>query len=208
MFQPLDRLGRADQTARAAPAYIHFAGLVDLPHRRRAAGRANLGHDPGGPLPRLHDAQHLRDHIARALDLDHVPRLDAEARDLVLVVQGGVGDHHAAHRHRLEPCHRGERARPADLDINAEQGCRRLLGRELVRDRPARRPADKAQPLLPVEPVDLVDDPVDVIGEPRALRLDLPVVGKDVLDRQDTDHQRIGDEAPFGELPDCTGLCI
>ncbi len=42
---------------------------------------------------------------------------------------------------------------------------RGLLGRELVGDGPARRCANEAEPLLPVDAVDLVDDAVDVIGE-------------------------------------------
>ena len=54
------------------------------------------------------------------------------------------------------------------------QDRRRLLGRELVRDRPARRARDEAEPLLQVEPVDLVDDAVDVVAERRALRVRSP----------------------------------
>ena len=40
-----------------------------------------------------------------------------------------------------------------------------LLRRELVGDRPARRPADHAEPGLLVEPVDLDDDPVGLVRQ-------------------------------------------
>ena len=53
----------------------------------------------------------------------------------------------------------------------------RLLGRELVRDRPSRRARDEAEPLLEREIVDLVNDAVDVVAERRALGLDRVVVG-------------------------------
>ncbi|MCK7473542.1 MAG: hypothetical protein MZV49_08590 [Rhodopseudomonas palustris] len=39
-----------------------------------------------------------------------------------------------------------------------------LLGRELVRDRPARRRDSEAEPRAAVEPVDLVDHAVDVVA--------------------------------------------
>ena len=71
-----------------------------------------------------------------------------------------------------------------------------LLGRELVRDRPARRARDEAEPLLPVEPVDLVDDAVDVVVERGALLLDLGVGVEQLLDRPTQLGQRIDLEAP------------
>ena len=54
---------------------------------------------------------------------------------------------------------------------------------ELVRDRPARIARDEAEPLLPVEPVDLVDDAVDVVVELGALRLDVAVEREQLFDR-------------------------
>ena len=58
------------------------------------------------------DVDHLRDHIARALDDDRIADADVhavtdriavvpDALDVVLVVQRGVLHHHAAYRHRL-----------------------------------------------------------------------------------------------------------
>ena len=52
----------------------------------------------------------------------------------------------------------------------------RLLGRELVRDRPAGRARDEAEPLLQRKIVDLVDDAVDVVAERRTLSLDRVIV--------------------------------
>jgi hypothetical protein len=96
-------------------------------------------------------------------------------------VERDVGDGDPADEHRLQPAHRGQLAGAADLDIDGFERGLGAFGGELVRHAPARRLGDEAQPLLPVEPVDLVDDAVDVIrqarraccrsGSGRALRL-------------------------------------
>jgi hypothetical protein len=75
-----------------------------------------------------------------------------------------------------------------------------------VRDRPTRIARDEAEPLLQVEPIDLVDHAVDVVVERGALRLDVVVEGKQVLDRRADLHQRIGREAAVGEPFEHTGL--
>ena len=131
-----------------------------------------------------HDADDLRDHVAGTLHDDRVALANVDAvadrlavvadrRDIVLVVQRGVGDDDAADGDRRKPRHRRQRAGAADLDVDFLQHRRRLLGGELVRDRPARVAPCKPQPLLPVEPVDLVDDAVDVVAELGALAVDL-----------------------------------
>ncbi len=176
--QPLDLLRRADQPAGAA---AHRLPL--LAHRMAAAGRA-LGGELIG-LRRLrplveHDIDDLRDHVAGALhdhgvaDADVAAAADrlavvADALDVVLVVQRGVLHHHAADRHRLELGDRRQRAGAPDLDLDVAQHGGRLLGREFVRDRPARAARDEAEALLPVEAVELVDDAVDVVVELGAL---------------------------------------
>ncbi len=103
--------------------------------------------------------------------------LAADALDVVLVVQRRVLHDDAADADRLELADRRQRAGAADLDLDVLEHGRRLLGRELVRDRPARRARDEAEPLLPVEAVDLVDDAVDVVVELGALLLDLAMEG-------------------------------
>ena len=91
-------------------------------------------------------------------------------------MQGRVCHRHPAHEHRLEASHRGQRTGPPHLHVDAEEGGDRLLGRELVSERPAGRPRDRAEPALFVEAVDLVDDAVDLVGERLPTGLDLPVV--------------------------------
>ena len=54
--------------------------------------------------------------------------------------------------------------RPTWIEMSSQHGLR-LLRREFMRERPARRPADHAEPVLQAEVVDLVDDAVDVVGQ-------------------------------------------
>ena len=107
MLQALDRLRRADEAAGAAAHHVDLAGLlVDLAHGVAAADRADArGTDRAlRPCGRLseHDAEDLRDDVAGALHDHRVADAHVLARDLVLVVQRGVGDDDAADRHRLE----------------------------------------------------------------------------------------------------------
>ena len=180
MLEALDRLRRTDERAGAAAHDVRFAGLlVDLAQSRRAADRAGLGEDIGLRVRRPlveHDREHLRDDVAGALHHHRVADAHVLARDLVLVVQGGVGDDDAADGHGLELGDRRERAGAADLDVDRLDDRHRLLGWELVRDRPARRARDEAEPLLQREIVDLVDDAVDVVAERRPLLLDRVVL--------------------------------
>ena len=79
-------------------------------------------------------------------------------------------DGDAADEHRLQPRDRRDRAGAADLDVDAQHLGRHFLGRELVRDREARRARDEAELGLLREAVDLVDDAVDVVGQLRPPR--------------------------------------
>ena len=116
-----------------------------------------------------HDRDDLRDHVAGALQHDGVADTDVLAGDLVLVVQRGAGDQHAADVDWFEFGDRGQRAGAADLDADVAQHRGGLFGRELPGDRPARRAADEAEPALQRQVVDLVDDAVDVVAEAGAL---------------------------------------
>src|SRR3546814_17075866 len=84
----------------------------------------------------------------------------------------------AADEHGLEFCRRRGRAGAADVDDDVLDDGGLLLRRELVRDRPARRAADKAQFALRGHVVDLVDDAVEVERQRITLRADLPVIGQ------------------------------
>ena len=181
MAEPLDLLRRADQAAGAA---AHDLAL--LAHRMAAADRAD-----GREFERLrvrrpllqHHRDDLRDDVARALHDHGVADADVLARDLVLVVQRGVGDHHAAHGDGLELGDRRQRTGAADLDVDLAQHGRRLLGGEFVGDGPARRARLETEATLQIEVVDLVDDAVDVIAERGALLADLAVIGDHLLGR-------------------------
>jgi hypothetical protein len=148
-----------------------------LRHRFAAAGGDNGREDEGGRLLAAGQVlDDLRDHVARALQHDAVAGPHPQPRDLVPVVQRRVGHDDAADRHRLQPRDRSQLAGAPDLDVDGVQRRLRALGRELVRDRPARRAPDRAQARLPVEPVDLVDDAVDVEGKVRAPGLDRAIL--------------------------------
>ena len=75
----------------------------------------------------------------------------------------------------------------------------RLLGLELVRDRPARGPADEAQPLLQGDRVDLVDHAVDVIGQLEPGGRQLGVILDQLLGRAAEPRARVDLEAQLPE---------
>ena len=185
MPQPLEPLRRADQAAGAAD--VDFAFLGD---RLAAALGAMVGEDVR--LARLVAGQvldHLRDDVAGALDADAVADAQAQPLDLVAVVERDVGDDHAADADRFQPPDRGQLAGAADLDVDRFERGLGLLGGEFVREPPARRAADLAEPLLPVEPVDLVDHAVDVERQVGPRLLDRAIMGEHVLERVAADEQ-------------------
>src|SRR5690606_2095566 len=106
----------------------------------------------------------LRDYVARALNDDTVTRPHAEAADLVAVVKGDIRHDDSAAGDRREPAHGGQLAGAADLDVDGLERRLRTLSRKFVRDGPSRRLGNETEPGLPVEPVNLVDDAVDIIG--------------------------------------------
>ena len=155
--------------------------------------------------------KNLRNNIAGALDGNGIAFANIQTLYLLLVVQGRVLHHDAADGDRLELGDRGERAGAADLDLDVLDHGRRLLGREFVRDRPARVARYEAEPLLPVDAVDLVDDAVDVVVERRALRLDLTVKLQQRLERMATVASGLvlkPHEANHLTMPDCVSAGI
>ena len=105
--------------------------------------------------------------------------------------------HHAADGDRLQLGDRRQRAGAADLDRDVVEGGDRLLGRELVRGRPARRAADEAEAVLQREVVDLVDHAVDVVVEVGALLRQLVVEFERVVQRLGDAGLGIDREAPL-----------
>ena len=187
-FRVLDLLERTGELAGAAGARALLAGRGLLAHHvgmQRARAFLRKVKFLGALRPLVDDdVDHLRDDVAGALDHDGVADPDvaalaqllavaADALDVILIVQRDVLHDDAADADRLELADRRERAGAADLDLDIAQHGHGALGREFVRDRPARRARDEAEPLLPVDAVDLVDDAVDVVVERGALLLDL-----------------------------------
>src|SRR5215217_152919 len=187
-FQMLDFLERTGELAGAAGTRTFLAGCRFLAHdvgvqRARAFFREVKLLRVLWPLVD-HDIDDLRNHVAGALDHDAVAEPDvaalaqhfalvADALDIILVVQRDILHDHAADADRFELPDRRERSRPPDLDLDVAQHRHGALSREFVRNGPARRPRDEAEPLLPVDPVDLVDHAVDVVIELGTLLLDL-----------------------------------
>ena len=99
------------------------------------------------------------------------------APGFVLVVQRGVGNGHAAHKHGRELGHGRELASAPHLHLNGLHGGELFLRRVFVGHGPARFAGDEAQALLQVAAVDLVDHAVDVEGQVGALAFDAVIRG-------------------------------
>ena len=117
MFQSFETLCRANQTAGAA--HVDFAFLGD---GLATAFGAMIGEDV--QLARLvarQVLQHLRDHVAGALDQHPVAGPKPEPRDLVAIVQRDIGDDHPTNSDRGQPPDRSELAGAPDLDVDRFQ---------------------------------------------------------------------------------------
>ncbi len=167
--------------------------------RAGAVGGKGVGLGAFGALVQ-HHLDDLRDHVAGALQDHGVAHADVLARDLIGIVQGGVLDHHPAHGHRAQARHRRDRPGAADLDVDGVQHGAGPLGRELAGDGPARRAGDEAEPLLPVQPVDLVDHPVDIEGQLGAFGFHAGIGGQQARRVLDPLALRRGGKAPGLQL--------
>src|SRR5262249_8257429 len=150
----------ASELAAAAGAGFLFAGgslAANDVGVQRARALLRESELPGALRPLVEDdVDDLRNDVAGALDHDSVADPDvaalaqylplvADALDVVLVVQRDVLPDHAADADRLELADRRERAGAADLDLDVAKHRHGALGREFVRDAPARRPRDEAE---------------------------------------------------------------
>src|SRR5258708_766664 len=206
----LDLLIGTGELAGAAGARALLAGGGFLPHhfgmQMAWTSRRKLIR-PGIPRPLVeHHVHHLRDYIAGALDDDGVADADipalaqllavaADALDVILVVQRDVLHDDAADPDRLKLADRREGAGAPDLNFDIPEHGHGTLGRELVRDRPARRARHEPETLLPVDAVHLVDHPVDVVVEMGASGFDLVMESEQFLDRVAKFSERFGLEA-------------
>ena len=169
----------------AGPAACSQAGHVGRHHatRRSPSGRSAST----GPSD-------LGDHVA-GLAQDHgVAGADVLALDLVGVVQRGVLDRGAGDEGRLHDAVRRDAAGAADVDPDVEELGVDLLGRVLEGDRPARRPAGRAEPALQGDVVDLDHDPVDLVGRDRVAVL------AGVLDEAPARPSRLGSTRTWSEV--------
>ena len=217
MFQLFNGLRGADQPAGAAPHRVAF-----LAHGIGPAFRAGHGevvrHRVAGPLRQVHIG-HLRDHVARAIDLHPVADADILAApdllsagrppgDVILIMQGRVRHDDPADRHRHQPRDGRQRAGAADLNVDRLEPGPGQFGGKLVRDGPAGGGGAEAEPGLQVKRVDLVDHPVDVIAERRAALFDPAILVQHLRRSGAKAGQRVGLKAKRGKPVDGAHLRV
>ena len=177
MAQPLDLLRRADQPP------VQRRTASPPPRAPRGCRRPGIGSgtDRASPLRPLlqHHGDHLRDHVAGALDRSRCRRRACRCRrgSLAVLAMPLISSSLCSEAFctTTPPTVTGSSlatgvsapVRPTWISMRADGG--RPLGREFVRNRPARAARHEAEPLLPVEPVHLVHDAVDVVVELGAL---------------------------------------
>ena len=207
-----DRLIRTGKFAGAVNARALGAAGDDLAHyvgvqRAWALAREFVRLGPARTLV-LDHAQHLRDDVAGTLDLHGVALAHVEPRDLAGIVQRRILHHDAADGHRLKLGDGCEEAGAADLDLDVLNDGGGFFGGEFMRDRPARRSRHEAEPLLPIEPVDFIDDAVDIVVEAGAPDFDVAVELQQFVDRAAHLGQRIGFKTAMLEPFDHAGLRV
>ena len=148
VFQLFHRLRGADHTATApahrvalfadgvGPAFRANGGKFIFFRILRAFAQVNIGD--------------FRDHIPGAIDLHPITHADVlavadrlalavQTGDVVLVVQGGVTDHHAADRDGMQARDRRQGPCAPDLNFDVFQPRPRQFGGEFMRNCPTRR---------------------------------------------------------------------
>ena len=150
-LHPVDERLEATRRARPVRAAVHDLAL--RLHDLRAAERAVLRHPerPRARRVREHGTDHLRDHVAGALDDHGVSLADVLPPDVVLVVERRARDRHPADLHGLELRPGVQGARATDPDVHLQELRLGSHRRPLERARPARTPMKSSQPPLLVE---------------------------------------------------------
>ena len=186
MFQPLDRLRRADEAAGAAAHDV----LVAASRRSRAKPPSRRPGRHAGIHRAWRRAGRFSSTTSRTCGMTSPARwiehgvadADVLARDLVLVVQRRVGDDDAADRHRIEPRDRRQRAGAADIDLDAAQDGRRAFAGNLCATAQRGERETKPSRCCRSRSIDFVDDAVDVVAERGALRFDRAVLRQHLVD--------------------------
>ena len=215
MLQPFHRLRRADQTAGAA---AH--GIARLADGIGSAARTGFGKGKRNGVLRAArqiDIGDFRNHIPGAIDLHPVTDPDVApaphgiaariaARDVIFVVQRGVGDDDAPHCHRRQPCHRRQRPGAAHLNVDGFQPGPGQFGGKLMRNGPAGGGRAVPKAALQAKVIHLVDHPVDVIAQRGPLRLDPPVLVQQGLRPIAEMRQGVGLKPQACQPRNCAGL--
>ena len=188
---------------RAVGRHTAGVGLPLGPHERRAAHRAVGGEHPGlGSLGAVddHRSDDLGDHVAGLAHDDRVAGADVLHLHLVLVVQGRHAHGRPPDEHRIEDGERSGAAGAPDRHLDREQGGRAFLRRELVGDRPARRPRREPEHLALRPVVDLDDHAVDLEVELVSTLLPVEAVLGDRVDRLERDDVGVDREPERGDV--------
>src|ERR1700732_676402 len=168
---------------RASSVHATIRDFTLAPVDRAAALGAILRHSERLTVwPLLYKLQNVRNDFPGPLDQHRVPDLQAEAIDLVHVVEGRTADSDTAHLHRLEDRDRRKRARATDLHANVVYD-RGLLPRGVfVGDGPARCLRRESQFMLNWRGINLYDHAVDLVREVSALRLPDVAISEHFID--------------------------
>ena len=109
------------------------------------------------------DLDDLRDDVPALFHQHRVAGADVLAADLVLIVERSARHRRARELHRLDDSHRRKRAGAPDLDEDLCQLRGRLLGRELISNRPPWTSGFFTQRPLQIKVIDFDHHPVDFI---------------------------------------------
>ena len=138
-----------------------------------------------------YDADDLRDYIACTSYDDSIPDTGIQPIDFVLIMQGGVTDGYSANMHRFKPCDRRQCTGTPYLHIDIQQSGHLFLRRKFMRQRPAGRTRYKTEFLLLSDPINLVDNTIDLVGQTIPFRQHLTIVLKATLNSFDDSTFRV-----------------
>ena len=166
-----EQLGRAGAVGAVGVRLALGAHERRPAHGARRSGTARPACDGARPRGRAPTTSGMTSPALRTMTRS--PGRTSLSADLVLVVQRGHRDRRAGDDHRLEDGVGRRAPRPPDRDLDRQQARGALLGRELARDRPARRARLVAPSVARWSVVVHLDHhAVDVVGEVVAVRLE------------------------------------
>ena len=114
---------------------------------------------------------HLRNHVASALDEDLIAYTDVFAPDFVFVVQRGTTDRDASNAHGFELSRWCQRTGAPHADVDRQHSGDGLLRCKLKGNGPARMMGCRPQRSLPAKTIDLHHHPVSIVFQCVAMLL-------------------------------------